>query len=153
MKIIIVVLMLLLSFVASGQNQNSQRLRNFNLTDHGIAMREFDPMSYFKGKPVKGSEKFQYTHKGITYYFANSANLEEFKKSPASYEPAYGGWCAYSLASEGKKEKSDPATYAIINGKVYLFYNFNGKNYKLAWTRNQKKYKEAADARWKKIMN
>jgi YHS domain-containing protein len=152
MKSTFILLLLFTSLVAIGQNPNSQRLRNFN-TNNGIALREFDPMSYFKGKPVKGTEKFQYDHKGITYYFANAANLEEFKKSPAKFEPAYGGWCAYSLAAQGKKEKSDPATYKIIDGKVYLFHNYNGKNYMMSWMRNEKKYKEAADARWKKIMN
>jgi YHS domain-containing protein len=152
MKFSFIIMFVFTCLVSIAQNQNAQRLRNFN-TNNGIALREFDPISYLKGKPVKGTDKFKYDHKGITYYFANSVNLEEFKKSPAKFEPAYGGWCAYSLAAEGKKEKSDPATYKIIDGKVYLFHNFNGKNFMLAWMRNEKKYKASADARWQKIMN
>jgi YHS domain-containing protein len=152
MKAIILTTLLCVSLGAWAQNENAARIRNFN-HENGIAIRDFDPVSYFKGKPVKGTSKFQATHKAMTYYFANAANVEEFKKDPSKYEPAYGGWDAYSFASQGKKEKVDPSTYKIINGKVYLFYNFNGKNNLAAWNKNEKKYKESADARWKKLMD
>jgi len=151
MKTLIVTCLVCISLSTLAQNENALRLRVFN-TENGIAMRDFDPVSYFKGKPQKGTSKFQATHKGITYYFVNAQNAEEFKKNPSKYEPAYGGWCAYSFAAQGKKERVDPATYQIIDGKVYLFHNFNGKNNLAAWKKNAKKYKESGDARWKKVM-
>jgi YHS domain-containing protein len=148
MKISVLLLALCISVSAAAQSENAQRLRNFNLTDNGIGIRDFDPVSYFKGKPAKGDEKFRTSYKGITYYFVNNENVEEFKKSPGKYEPAYGGWDAYSMAVDGQRVKVDPTTYKIIDGRLYLFYNFSGKNYLTAWNKNEKKLKEAADKHW-----
>ncbi|HEY9006042.1 MAG TPA: YHS domain-containing (seleno)protein [Ohtaekwangia sp.] len=147
-----IIFLLCLTWTAHAQAENATRLRNYN-NDNGIAIKDFDPVSYFKGKAAKGSEKFAYTYKGLTYYFVNNENMEEFKKSPSKYEPAYGGWCAYSMAINGERVKVDPSTYKIINGKVYLFSNFNGKNNLRAWNTNQAKYKASADKLWVKKMH
>src|SRR5690242_1662987 len=97
-------------FVAVAQSEDAARRRNFN-TDNDLALKGFDPISYFKGSPVKGNMKIGHDYKGITYYFANEDNREEFKKSPAKYEPAYGGWCAYTVASTGERVKVNPTTF------------------------------------------
>lgn len=128
------------------QAEQALRRRNFNHVD-GIALREFDPVSYFKGKPAKGDPKIHYAYKGIEYNFVSTENMEEFKKAPTKYEPAYGGWCAYSMATR-KQVKVDPLTYKIINGKLYLFSNFGGNNTLLKWNKDEKKLKEAADRYW-----
>ena len=131
--------------------ENTIRRRNFNHTD-GIAIKEFDPVSYFKDAPAKGDPKIYYQYKGIEYNFTSAENMEEFKKTPAKFEPAYGGWCAFSMAS-GKQVRVDPKTYKIINGKVYLFSNFGGINNLLKWNSEEKKLKESADKHWARIMN
>jgi YHS domain-containing protein len=130
MKLYLTIFALFVSLGAMAQTENATRLRNFN-NDNGIAIKDF-----------------AYTHKGLTYYFVNNENLEEFKKSPAKYEPAYGGWDAYSMAVDGQRVKVDPSTFKIINGKVYLFYNFNGKNHLRAWNTDEKKNKAKADKLW-----
>lgn len=153
MKTVITLIALCISVCCYGQGEKAIRIRNFN-TENGIALRDFDPVSYFKGpKPVKGTQKIKYDYEGITYYFASNENLEEFKKSPAKYEPAYGGWCAYHIGVDGKRERVDPTTFKIIEGKVYLFHNFNGKNYLLAWNKNEKKLKDAAEKNWMRKMH
>jgi YHS domain-containing protein len=130
------------------QPEVASRRRNFN-TVNFVAMREFDPVSYFQGKPVKGSSQFEVNHKGIYYYFANEANREEFKKSPGKYEPAYGGFCAYTVAKTGERVKILPTAYKIINGKLHLFYFFNNENRLDEWERgDEKKLKAAADKNW-----
>jgi YHS domain-containing protein len=139
-------------FITSSAQENASRRRNFN-HDNGVAMRDFDPVSYFKGGPLKGTSKYSFMHKGIEYYFFSEANLEEFKKAPAKYEPAYGGWCAYNMGVNGKRIKIDPSTYKIINGKLFLFSNFNGNNSLLRWNKEEKKLKPAADKFWSKNMN
>jgi YHS domain-containing protein len=152
MKTFLTIMLTLIGLTVMAQSENAQRKRNFNLTDNGIAAREFDVVSYFKGKPAKGNENFEYDYKGITYYFVNQENLEEFKKTPGKYEPAYGGWDAYSMGVDGQRIKVDPSTYKIVDGRLYLFHNFNGKNYLLAWNKNEKKLKATADQNWiKKI--
>jgi YHS domain-containing protein len=154
MKTFLTILMACISLTTMAQSsENAQRKRNFNLTDNGIAAREFDVVSYFKGKPAKGTDKFEEYYKGITYYFVNQENLDEFKKSPAKYEPAYGGWDAYSIGVDGQRVKVDPSTYKIVDGRLYLFHNFNGKNHLVAWNKNEAKLKATADKNWIKKMH
>ena len=141
-------LLLLFNVVLYAQSDEPSRRRNFN-TENGIAMREFDPVSYFNGKPLKGMSKFYAHHKGITYYFANQENVDKFKKSPDKYEPAYGGWCAYTLAQNGDRVKVNPVAYKIINGKLHLFYNFNSDNRLLKWNKgDENKLRIAANRNW-----
>ena len=152
MKNVLIIALTCLTLNVLAQSEDAQRRRNFNLTDNGIGAREFDVVSYFKGKAAKGNENFEHVYKGITYYFVNAENLEEFKKSPGKFEPAYGGWDAYSMGVDGQRIKVDPSTFKIIDGRLFLFHNFNGKNYLLAWNKNEKKLKATADQNWiKKI--
>lgn len=132
---------------AMAQPEEASRRRNYNI-NNGIALKEFDPVSFFQNKPLKGESKFYHHYKGITYYFANADNLETFKKTPAKFEPAYGGWCAYTVALNGERVKVNPITYKIINGQLHLFYNYNGDNRLLKWNVNEKKLKLSADKKW-----
>ena len=88
----------------------------------------YDPVSYFDGSPLEGDPDLKYVFKGITYQFASAGNLAKFKLTPDKYEPAYGGWCAYAMGDSGEKVKIDPETFKILDGKLYLFYNFWGNN-------------------------
>jgi YHS domain-containing protein len=143
--------LLLLLFVTSyavAQPEVASRRRNFNTVNY-VAMREFDPVSYFQGKPTKGTSQFEYNHKGIFYYFANEANRKTFIESPSKYEPAYGGFCAYTVATTGERVKILPTAYKIINGKLHLFYVFNSDNRLDKWQKgDEKKLKASADKNW-----
>lgn len=152
MKFYLTILAICISFIALSQAENADRRRNFN-TENYVAMREWDPVSYFQNKPVKGSSKFSHEFKAITYYFASEANLEEFKKAPAKYEPAYGGFCAYTVALNGDRVKINPTTYKIVDGKLHLFYNFGGDNRLVKWNQDEKKNKAAADKNWVRKMH
>lgn len=147
--LILTVPLLFASVVTYAQAEEASRRRNFN-TDNGVAMREFDPVSYFNGsKPLKGTSKFYHHHRGITYYFANQENLETFKKSPDKYEPAYGGWCAYTVSVNGDRVKVNPVAYKIINGKLHLFYNFSSDNRLIKWNKgDETKLRSAANRNW-----
>jgi YHS domain-containing protein len=137
-----------------GQGENASRRRNFN-TENLIALRQFDAVSYFKGKPVKGNEKLEYDYNGITYYFSSEQNLEEFKKTPSKYEPMYGGWCAYTVATTGERVKIDPTCYKIQDGKLFVFYNFSNDNRLTKWNshKNKAQLKLTADKNWAKKMH
>lgn len=152
MKLPLTLIALCFCLIANAQADNAARRRNFNL-DLGAGLKGFDPISYFNGKPAKGDSKISFDYRGITYYFANDANLQQFKKSPAKYEPAYGGWCAYTVATTGERVKVSLMDYKITNGKLYLFYNFNGDNRLLKWNKDEKKLKLAADKHWKEKMH
>ncbi|MCK6617358.1 MAG: YHS domain-containing protein [Cyclobacteriaceae bacterium] len=150
MKVSLIVLLLLTVGVGYSQSDD-KRVKQFNLKND-LAVQGYDPVSYFTGKPQQGREDIQHRYKGVTYRFISQANLEKFKADPEKYEPAYGGWCAYAMGESGEKVKIDPETFKIIDGKVYLFYNFWTNNTLTTWNKNEKQLKEAADRNWAKII-
>ncbi len=115
-------------------------------------MEGYDPVSYFEQKPAEGRDDFRLSYRGVIYRFSSRDNLNRFKASPEKYEPAYGGWCAFAMGESGEKVKIDPETYTILDGKLYLFYNFWGNNTLEDWKKNEKKLKEAGDRNWVKIV-
>ena|SRR5687768_17170896 len=150
MKTIITLLLAVCMLQVFSQG-DAARLKHFNVKKN-VALEGYDPVSYFDNKPTEGSEEIKLTHKGVIYQFISQANLSKFKATPEKYEPAYGGWCAYAMGENGEKVKVDPETYKIIEGKLYLFYNFWGNNTLTAWNKNEKKLKTAADLTWKKFI-
>lgn len=127
------------------------RLKHYNIKKN-LALEGYDPVSYFDGKPKEGDEEIRVTHKGLIYQFATQANLGRFKTNPDKYEPAYGGWCAYAMGESGEKVKVDPETFKILDGKLYLFYNFWGNNTLSEWNKNERKLKTSAESSWKKFV-
>ena len=78
----ICVVLVLISLHAVAQPEVT-RQKEFNL-DKKVALDEYDPVSYFTGKPAEGDEDNSYTHKGVTYYFVSQVNLAKFKSNPAA---------------------------------------------------------------------
>ena len=126
------------------------RQQHLNLS-HGLAIQGYDPVSYFQGSPKEGSAKVATVFNGVTYRFASQQNLDKFKQNPAGYEPQYGGWCAYAMGTKGEKVEVDPATYKIVSGKLYLFYNKHFNNTLNSWNKNEAALHAKADANWQKI--
>lgn len=146
---------MLLWVMAAGTSALAQpddaRQKNFNIK-RNIAIEGYDPVSYFDNKPLEGKTTLQFPYMGVTYLFANTGNLSKFKATPEKYEPAYGGWCAYAMGESGEKVKIDPETYKILDGKLYLFYNFWGNNTLNDWNKNELELKGKGDHHWKKII-
>ncbi|MDX2001720.1 MAG: YHS domain-containing (seleno)protein [Chitinophagales bacterium] len=136
----------------SAQNE-TQRLKHFNVDKAHLALEGYDPISYFENKPVKGKSTLKLSDKGVVYYFVTQAHLDAFKKEPAKYEPQYGGWCAYAMGATGEKVSVDPLTYKVKDGKLYLFYNAFFNNTLPKWNANEAELKKKADAAWAKTIN
>ncbi len=150
MKKFSLLLFILVSFNLLAQDAVNPALRQKHfLVEKGVAISGYDPVSYFSGKPQKG--KISYNQAGITYKFASAANLETFKKNPAKYEPAYGGWCAYAMGAKGEKVEVDPENYKIVNGSLNLFYKSFFSNTLDEWNKDETKLKKQADANWSKL--
>jgi YHS domain-containing protein len=147
--VIALLLSLMITSTVFGQS-DALRKKHFN-AKKDIALEGYDPVSYFDGNPLEGKETLKVIYKGITYYFASSTNVSKFKANSDKYEPAYGGWCAYAMGESGEKVKIDPETFKIIDGKLYLFYNFWGNNTLDDWNENEKKLKEDGNRNWAKI--
>jgi len=142
---------LLISFTALAQQETEHRTKEYNLDDH-VAISGYDPVAYFtQNKAVKGNPANTFTYQGVRYYFSSKTNLETFRKDPAKYEPAYGGWCAYAMGSTGEKVEIDPETFKVKDGKLYLFYNQFLNNTLPKWNKDEAKLNKQADANWKKI--
>lgn len=152
MKKIILIVIALISVTTFAQTA-AKRATTFNL-ENKVALQGYDPVAYFtQKKAVKGKSSITSTYEGVIYYFSTQANKEVFFKNPASYEPQYGGWCAYAMGSSGEKVEIDPETFKIVEGKLYVFYNAYFSNTLKSWNKDEANLKKKADANWKKILN
>jgi len=136
-----------LSAFAQGENK---RIAHFNL-ENKVAIQGYDPVSYFKGKPLKGKKEISTNFEGIIYNFSSVANRDAFIKKPMSYEPKFGGWCAYAMGNSGEKVEIDPETFKIVDGKLYLFYNAYFNNTLKSWNKDEANLKAKAETNWKKL--
>lgn len=127
--------------------------QDINKNKSNVALQGYDPVSYFSDKPSEGSEKFTATWKGVNYWFKNEANKDQFLKNPSKYEPKYGGWCAYAMSIDGSKVKVDPETYKILDGGLYLFYNFRSTNTLPKWNDDEANLKSKADGFWDEVLD
>jgi YHS domain-containing protein len=143
-----------MSFAAYAQDATGIRKKHFN-TDDGIALHGYDPVAYFKqGKAVKGKKEIgAVVFEGVNYLFSSAENKEAFKKTPAAYEPQYGGWCAYAMGNDGSKVDIDPETFKIVNGKLYVFYNRFFNNTLKSWNKDESNLNKKADANWQKTFH
>ncbi|CAM1374204.1 conserved exported hypothetical protein [Tenacibaculum litopenaei] len=122
-------------------------------TKNGFIAEGYDVVSYFtKPAPVKGKKKFQTTHDGVKFAFANAENLKIFQKNPTAYIPQYGGYCAYAVAAKKKKMYIDAEAYEIRDGKLYLFYNSWISNKLTDWKNGDtKQLQNQGDKNWSEI--
>ena len=127
---------------ALAKGGNNQRTKHFRLDKNRVAIDGYDPVSYFKGGPKKGSASQAYDYDGVIYWFANAENLAEFKKNPAKYEPVWGGWCGHAMALRGEKVEINPECYKIVNGRNVLFFKTFYANALSNWEKEIKKTPE-----------
>src|SRR5258708_36588972 len=141
------------TFIATATYAQSTDARKdqFNVDPSGLAIRGYDPVAYFSGKPFDGKKDITLDYQGITYRFATVANRDAFKATPGKYEPQYGGWCAYAMGAKGEKVEVDPETFKIVDGKLYLFYNRFFNNTLKSWNKDEANLKQKADANWQKF--
>ncbi len=120
--------------------------------DDGYVVEGYDVTEYFNNKAIEGNSKYVGTYDGVKFKFYSQANLDRFRQAPAKYVPQYGGYCAYAMATTNKKADSDPETFEIRGGKLFLFYNSWGINNKKKWlAENPDALKQKADNNWKKL--
>jgi YHS domain-containing protein len=152
MKRVIIMLLIAVTSSPSFAQSVSKKLSEYNL-ENKVAIQGYDPVSYFKqGKAIKGRKEVLASYDGVVYQFSSATNKEIFLKSPTSFEPQYGGWCAYAMGSAGEKVEINPETFKIIDGKLYLFYNAFFNNTLKSWNKEEASLKAKADANWKKII-
>lgn len=116
-----------------------------NVDRQGLALQGYDPVSYFtEAGPTPGQEKLTHTHQGATYRFASAENRDRFASDPASFAPAYGGYCGYGLA-KNMLAPVDPEAYDVINGRLVLQYS---KGVRKTFHKDLEGNLQKADANW-----
>lgn len=85
-----------------------------------VAMEGYDPVGYFtRGEAMPGSPVFSAEYEGAIFYFANAEHRDMFMTSPAQYVPAYGGYCAETLAM-GALTPASPLHWNVHGNRLYL---------------------------------
>ena len=93
----------------------------------GAALEGYDAVSYFTdAAPLHGRPEFEYYWGGVPWYFSTAANRDVFASSPETYVPMFGGHAAMSMA-RGYLSTGNPRIYAILAGKLFLFYSSGNK--------------------------
>ena len=131
------------------QAQATRATSEYNLAS-GIGLHGYDPVAVFPeggGKPMAGLAQFSLAYNGVTYMFANCENREMFKTAPQKYEPSYGGWCAYAMAS-GSKVDIQPTLFTIHGNRAHYFVAARAK---ANFDSEVDVYETRADANWKQI--
>ena len=141
------ILFLFLFFI--NQNSPALGLEPIYTNLMGQALREYDPVAYFKkGKAIEGQKKFQYKWKKANWYFDSQQNQEDFMQSPEKYAPQYGGYCAWAV-SRGYTASIDPEAWHIHQGKLYLNYS---KEVQKNWFWDIPGNIHKGDEKWPKIL-
>ncbi len=147
----IYVLLFLMAGSCFAQDSNFRK-NHFNTNEQNVVLDGYDIVSYFSGNPLQGNKEISYTYKGVVYWFTSAMNKTIFIKNPTSYEPQYGGWCAYALGQKAEKVKIDPQTYKIVDEKLYLFYNFYLTNTLKSWNKDEPNLIIKADKNWELLL-
>jgi YHS domain-containing protein len=136
---------------ASAQTASAS-LRNpsvYNI-QQGLGFKGFDPVSAFPeggGVPVQGIAQFKLDYMGVTYMFASAANLDLFVQNPDRYEPTYGSWCAFAMAS-GTQVDIEPQYFTIHGNRAHYFVSARAKR---NFDRDIAGFEARADKNWKQI--
>ncbi len=126
-----------------------RNVSEYNLQS-GVGLKGFDPVAVFPeggGAAQVGQTGFRIEYLGVTYFFATAANLDLFTKNPARYEPTYGGFCAYAMAS-GSRVDIQPTLFTIHGNRAHYFVSSRAKaNFDL----DVPDYEMRADGFWKRF--
>lgn len=118
--------------VANAQSIRNTGEYNLDLTSQpgfAIALKGYDPVSYFPeggGQALTGKATFRLDYMGATYLFSSASNLDLFVQNPEKYEPTYGGWCAFAMAS-GSKVDIQPLIYTMNGNRLHFFVSRRAK--------------------------
>lgn len=109
------------------------------------AINGYDVVVYFtKDKAIKGDVLHSYKWSDATWYFSNEENKTLFIETPEKYAPQYGGFCAFAV-SKGFTANTNPNSFKIINGRLYLYSDDDVKS---EWLSNQDANLKICDNNW-----
>ena len=84
---------------------------------------------------------------GTTHATIDTTRGEAFAATPAKHEPQYGGFCSNG-APYGVKMGSDPTQFAVVDGRLFIFGDVQGKEF---WLLDRDDNIRHADELWPSI--
>ena len=125
---------------------------HWNVNSEGFALDGHDAVGYVrKGVAMDGLNEYIYEYDGVKFKFSRPAYLNEFKKHPEKYLPAFKGWCAYAIAKNGKLVDVNPKTFQVQDNQLLFYYNKLGNNTLEKWNTNSSEMLKQANLNWEKL--
>ena len=123
------------------------RVGKFSRDGQGNAVQGYDVVAYFEQHAEKGRKEYSLEYAGVTWNFSTAEHRDKFRQDPEQFLPQYGGFCAYSIG-RGYPATADPQSFAIVNGKLYMFFD---KAVKFVWEQDQARLTANADGYWPQL--
>lgn len=116
-----------------------------------VAVGGFDLISYRQeGGPVMGKDSIVAEHAGRTYWFESEDNREKFRANPDKFLPAYGGFCAVTLAL-GRVTCPDYTNFKVENDRLLLFEVTGFTNGRTLWNSDVSGFRKQADGNFDRL--
>jgi len=126
-------------------------VNGYNVPSTGVAIEGYCPVCYIAAnKAAKGDPNFAAEYNGVTYWFVSDDVRKMFAADPEKYLPAYGGWCAFGVAT-GQRFPVDPTNFKVVNGKIMLFLKNEKVDGVKIWNQNEAENLQKANANWQKL--
>ena len=110
------------------------------------AINGYDAVAYLtQNSAIKGEESFSHNWNDAIWFFQNKENKNAFIENPEKYAPQYGGFCAFSV-SKGFTANTNPNSFKIIDGKIYLFADDDVKS---EWLNHKDENLKIGNENWK----
>ncbi|MEE3077794.1 MAG: YHS domain-containing (seleno)protein [Bdellovibrionota bacterium] len=153
-KIFSILFLLFMSLNVSADYNRNVSEYNLNSLGQGLIDRvtntAFDPVAAFPeggATAMQGDNAVSYTHEGVEYLFSSEGNRDRFLVNPKKYEPTYGGYCAFAMAS-GQKVEIQAKHFLIRGNRIHYFVNSRAKR---NFERNFDALEQRADENWELI--
>ena len=112
------------------------------------AMNGYDVVEYFNlsalDNAVPGDDLYTSTAFGIEWRFKDQVNKDLFDANPTQYVPAYGGYGAFAMSTDGFV-LGDPDAWSVYNGRLYICMS---KAARSAWSGDKDGNIASADLNW-----
>jgi YHS domain-containing protein len=114
----------------------------------GLAISGFDPVAYFTDGAAKfGRPDLELSLAGTVWRFSNEGNRAAFADHPEVYMPRFGGYDPVAVA-RGTWVAGHPQFWAVIGGRLYLFYSEPAR---AAFAADPGHVIEAAERKWPEV--
>jgi hypothetical protein len=94
----------------------------------GLAIFGYDPVAYtIEGRPRAGNAAHELIWSDAPWRFSSEGNLVAFRRDPARFAPAYGGYDAEGIL-RGVPVLPDPAIFMVERDRLFMFRSVEARS-------------------------